>query len=827
MRRVVGYAFLALLLIVAVVCGYGWHVVHRALPQVEGTIALSELQAEVTVTRDVRGVPHLRAQNMTDLAFAQGYVMAQDRLWQMDVLRRIAAGELSEIFGSRLVETDRYFRTLGFRDAADRDAATAAPEFREQLEAFARGVNRFIEDHRGSLPVEFTLLRYEPLPWREADSMLIVGYMYETLTSSWRWDLSRARVAPKLGVERAEYFYDQTSEWDRPIVGNSSATGRRKDLAGLHRRETGHRGDLSAFAPAPREHDDIETRVEDNLWSVAHGMLEQFGEDVRAGMGSNNWVVSGAHTISGKPLLANDTHLTLGVPDIWYTVQLAAPGYSAEGFALPGAPGIIIGHNDRIAWGFTNDGADVQDLYAETFNPANPKQYQVNGKWQDAQVRKEIIHVKGEGDSEFDVVTTRHGPILERDGNTGYALKWTATQPGGLNHSYFNLASAHKWDEFRARMHDASGPAQNAVYADVDGHIGFIVAARIPVRDCKNWRPTDMGLPASTPCGAAPFPGNTDDFEWQGYIPFDELPQTLDPEGGIIATANAEVAGPSYPHYITAGWAPPWRTNRIFNLLSVAGKKFAPKDFAEIQGDLVSEVDQIVAKAMVKANGAAQPHDSRTAQLIGKLANWDGRMTADSVEATFVEQSVIAIEHNLLRPYLGEKTGVNYPRIDVFLDRALSERPAMWLPTEFHSYDELLMASADLATAQLAADMGDESAKWKWGDRNALFIPHPIGQSGTLARIFSIGPMPQAGAHDVIKAAARSFGPAMRMVADLSNWDNSFMEIVTGESGDLGSEHYKDQFPAWFAVEPLPAPYTDAAVAQVAAHTLHLVPAVH
>ena len=826
MRRVVGYVLLVLLLVAVAICGYAWHLVHRALPQVEGTIALGELQAEVTVTRDVRGVPHLRAQNMTDLAFAQGYVMAQDRLWQMDVLRRIAAGELSEIFGASLVETDRYFRTLGFRDAAERDAETAPPEFREQAEAYARGVNRFIEDHRGNLPLEFSLLRYEPRPWRVADSLLIVGYMYETLTSSWRWDLSRARVAPKLGVERAEYFYDQTSDWDRPIVGNGPAYAGEHDRANQSSRSSGNSGDRQPLATVLPRNEVSEDRAQNDLWTVAHGMLEQFGEDVRAGMGSNNWVVSGKWTASGKPLLANDTHLSLGMPDIWYTVQLAAPGFAAEGFALPGAPGIIIGHNDRIAWGFTNDGADVQDLYAETFNPANPKQYQVNGQWQEAQVRKEIVHVKGAADSEFEVVVTRHGPILERDGNTGYALKWTATQPGGLNHSYFNLAGAQNWEEFRTRMHDASGPAQNAVYADVDGHIGFIVAARIPIRDCKNWRPAEMGLPASTPCGAAPFPGNTDDFEWQGYIPFEELPQIFDPDGGIIATANAAVVGPLYPHYITSGWAPPWRTMRIFRLLAVAGKKFTPKDFAEIQGDLVSEIDSFVAKAIVKASSSAQPHDSRTGQLVAKLANWDGSMTADSVEATFVEQTVFAIERNLLRPYLGEH-GVSYPSVDVFLDRVLRDRPAMWLPKEFHNYDELLIASADTAVAELSTQMGNDTAKWKWGDRNALFIPHPIGQSGVLARIFSIGPMPQNGAHDVIKAAGRSFGPAMRMVADLSNWDNSYMEIVTGESGELGSDHYRDQFAAWFAVQPLPAPYSDAAVTKAAAHTLRFVPTPH
>ena len=705
MRRVVGTVLLVLLLLVVAVFLYGWHVVHRALPQVDGTIALQGLQSDVTVMRDSRGMPHIHAQNGIDLAYAQGYVMAQDRLWQMDVLRRVAAGELSEIFGPATLDTDRRFRTYGFEQAAERDAKDAPAEFRQKVEAFARGVNEFVATHRNSLPMEFTLLRYDPKPWRAEDSLLIVAYMYEALTSSYHWDLSRARVAPKLGSDRAAYFYDQSSPYDHPIVdaaaASKPASATVMPFTPLRTKTKNPTESLAALFPSP------DGASAQGLVQVAQSFLAQFDDEVRAGIGSNNWVVDGSHTVSGKPLLANDTHLSLSVPDIWYMVQLAAPGISAEGFELPGAPGIVIGHNDRIAWGFTNDGADVQDLYAETFDPANPLNYRVHDQWQKADVRKEIIHIKGKPDSEFDVVVTRHGPIIERDGDTGYALKWTATEPGGLSHAYFNLAAAHNWQEFLDRMRDATGPAQNAVYADVDGHIGFVVAAHIPIRNCKGLPAPNSGLPLFSPCGAAPLPGNTDDYEWQGYIPFDQLPQVLDPPGGIIATANAEVTGPSYPYYMTSGWGPPWRTDRIFKLLSQP-KKFAPKDFAEIQGDLVSEIDAIVAQAIVKASATVNPRDPRTGQLIGKLANWDGRMTADSVEATFAEEAVICLERNLLKPYLGDTPRVSYPRVDVFLDRVLREHPPMWLPQEFHSYDEFIIASADLAVAELTTSIGSE-----------------------------------------------------------------------------------------------------------------------
>ena len=828
MRRIVLAVVLVFAAIALVACAVAWHIVHRALPQVDGTIALSGLQGEVTIARDHFGVPHISANSKADLFFAQGYVMAQDRLWQMDVLRRAAAGELSEIFGSATIAVDRRFRVLGFRAAALREASNGDPEFRADVEAYSRGVNRFIEDHRGSPPFEFTLLNYQPRAWRPSDTLLVVAYMYESLSSSWRWDLNRSIVAPKLGPERAAYFYDQSSPYDRPIVGIapvSSPHAMRKSQASTR---------VAAFEAAALNLEIPERRPEtppdssqSELWPVARAILNHFDQALRAGLGSNNWVVSGAHTASGKPLLANDTHLMLSVPDIWYLVELSAPGFHAEGFALPGTPNITIGHNDRIAWGFTNDGADVQDLYAEEFNPANPLEYRAHDAWVRADVRREIIHVKGKPDETMDVVTTRHGPIVEQRDNAGYALKWTALEPGGLSHSYFDLASANNWQEFRDRLRGVVGPAQNAVYADVDGHIGFIVAARIPVRACRNWPPAGSAIPAGTPCGAVPMPGNTDDYEWAGYVPFDELPQTLDPPSGIIATANGPVVGSDYAHHITWLWMPPWRADRIFTLL---GEKngFTQRDFAQMEMDIVSESNLLVAQSMVNASASVTPRQERTKDLIKRLANWDGRMAADSVEATFADRTARAIERNLLLPLLGADTPLVYPSSTVFLERVLRERPAMWLPASFHNFDELLIASADYAVGQLSRETNNgDISTWKWGEQNYLLMAHPIGQSGILRRILSIGPMPQDGATDVVKAAGHSFGPSMRFVADLSNWDSSFMEITTGESGQYGSAHYRDQFESWFTGKPLPAPFSASAVTAATASTLRLVPMGH
>jgi penicillin amidase len=505
-------------------------------------------------------------------------------------------------------------------------------------------------------------------------------------------------------------------------------------------------------------------------------------------------------------------------------VQLSAPGWNAAGFTLPGVPGIVIGHNDQVAWGFTNTGADVQDLYAESFNPSNPQEYRVNGEWVAAKGRDEIIKIKGRPAELFVVTVTRHGPVMVRRGDTGYALRWTATEPDGLAHSYFKIQFSHNWREFRENLRDAFGPAQNIVYADVEGHIGFLVAARIPIRKCGVWPPPGSPLPQNTPCGAAPLPGDSGEYEWNGYIPFDELPQVLDPPGGIIATANAMVAGPGYAHYVTANWATPWRVDRIYKLLEQP-KKFQPQDFAAIQTDIVSEFDHAIAKALVKAAQAVKPKDERTTTLINMLANWDGQMKADSVEGTIAATTGFTIARNLFHPYLGD-TSPNYPGNEAFVERVLRERPAMWLPKEFHNYDELLIASADLTVAQLTAHQPNTST-WGWGWRNPLFMPHALGQSGILARLLSIGPTVQSGSPGCIKAMGTSHGPSMRLVADTSDWDRSFMEITTGESGEVGSEFYSDQFPIWFAGEPLPAPFGAAAVQQTTAHTLHLVPSGH
>ena len=494
------------------------------------------------------------------------------------------------------------------------------------------------------------------------------------------------------------------------------------------------------------------------------------------------------------------------MPSIWTIVHLTAPGWNVKGFALPGEPLVQIGHNDRIAWGFTNNGADVQDVFQERFSQDNPRQYLVNGKFVDATVTTERIKVRGEPDTLIDAIATRHGPIVRREAGRQYALKWTALQPGALSHSYSWIGHAQNWQEFREALRDVSGPAQNVVYADMDGNIGYILAAWIPIR--KNGH------------GEVPVFGDTDDYEWTGYIPFDELPQVLNPPGGIIVTANARVVGPGYKHYITDRWESPYRTERIFDLLKDR-KDLQPSDMNAIQNDIVAINDKTLAMALVHAAASVKPKDPRTGQIIARLAKWDGQASADSVETSFVEVTRDVFVRNLLEPYLSTQTDLYQWRGSVRVDRILRERPPKWLPPDYHSYDQLLIASGDQATALLEASThSKEISAWQIGKINRLTMNHPLGQSGILHWFLSIGPLEQSGGAYAPKAMTHTHGPAMRFVADLSDWDKSLMEISSGESGEFGSEHYKDQFAEWFAGRGIVSPFSDAAEEKMSEHSV-------
>src|SRR6201999_582233 len=394
------------------------------------------------------------------------------------------------------------------------------------------------------------------------------------------------------------------------------------------------------------------------------GYVRDSQSEIRHSLGSNNWVVSGNHTATGKPLLANDTHLELSIPPIWYEIHLTAPGWNVKGLTIPGAPLVVIGHNDRIAWGFTNNGADVQDLYIETFNPANADEYSVNKKWVKAQTIDEVIKVKDGPDEHLLIVITRHGPIVRRENGKAYALRWTATEPGGLSNVYNWLGKAQSWDEFRSTIKKVWGPAQNAVYADTQGNIGYVMSARVPIRKKGH--------------GEVPVPGDTDDYEWTGYIPFEQLPQALNPDSGLIATANARVVGPAYKPYLTDRWEEPYRTARIYDLL-LDKHDLRPSDMLKVETDTYSYPHVFLADQLIAAAKTAAPQDDRTKKLIEGLKDWNGIADADSAEVTFLVRFRRTALNLLLEPYLGADTNLYRWRATTFLQKVLTERSSKWL----------------------------------------------------------------------------------------------------------------------------------------------------
>lgn len=789
---------------------------HICLPQVDGTVVLSGLAAPVEIFRDAQGVPHIEAQYIDDLIFAQGYVTAQDRLWQMDLSRRLARGELSEIFGKRTLELDLENRRLGFTLVAERGVAEMEPASRGVLAAYARGVNAFISSHPNRLPIEFVLLHYRPRPWRETDSIGIALNMAKSLNTSWRTDLMRARIRSKLPPQLYSDLFPDRSPLDHPVAETVPGPPR---LA--HPDVTGVLSVLDHFPGTSRDREFSQSVPDLSAFRSESGaarnatldpmLLRLLDGDTEFTHGSNNWVVSGVYTRSGKPLLSNDPHLGHGIPSIWYQVDLKAPGFHTAGVSLPGGPLVVIGHNERIAWGMTNTGPDVQDIYLETLKPGDPDKYLVNGRWVDAELREERIGVRATRDVKIAVKMTRHGPVIEEQGNHALALKWTALEPHAITFPFLKMNQAQNWPQFKEAIRSFTGPMQNMVYADVEGNIGYYAPGWVPVR-----RHGD---------GSVPVPGNTDDYEWTGYIPFEDLPHAYNPPSGVIVTANSRVVPDHYPYFITHGWAAPWRTARILRLLET-GSNFTVEDMLRIDMDIYSAEDAALARDLLDA-GAARPPDRPEVKLaLSVLRDWDGNAHADSQTTLICEVTRPIVFERILRPKLGDDaSGYHWPLGWTFLDAAIRNNWTRWLPPGDEDFNVTLMKSLAEAVQRISKLVGSTNpSDWKWGETIHLTFRHPLDGFWPGNRIFDVGPFAQAGMATTVKATTANSGPSMRMVVDFSNLDNSMNNITLGASGQVFSRHYRDQFPAWYTGRSFPMLFSDAAVRRAAVHRLVLQP---
>ncbi len=816
------FACLVFVLVLVVFAGLAWvySVAHAALPQLDGKLKVSGLLSPVNITRDAHGIPVIDAASLDDLFFAQGYVTASDRMFQMDGMRRFAAGDLSEILGQDLVEHDRRQRILGLRVAAQKAVAIATPENRKYFDAYARGVNAYIEAHRERLPLEFRILRYTPRPWTPEDSMLIAVQMVKDLSTNPTSALLREKILAKLGPELTADLFVNTSTHDHPPTGADSNLG--KHSRSKHK-ATGDEDDDNEDDNSGPADSVVTQSIRPQLSGQSLPLLfstNLFSEDPRFVVGSNNWVVSGAHTVSGKPLLSNDMHLGHQLPNLWYEAHLRCGNFDVAGVTLPGLPYVVVGHNRRIAWGFTNVAPTVEDAYIENFNASG--QYLTPSGWKQPDHRQEVIKVKGKPDVIINVVLTQHGPIVSDmipGENRKIALRWTLYD--GIGNPFLAIDSAQNWADFRHAFAEFDAPAQNAVYADIDGNIGYQTTGKIPIR--------------ATGDGSLPENGGDDAHEWTGYIPFEKLPSAYNPPSGILATANGRITPDHYPYSISTEWEAPWRTARIYRVLE-SGKKFSAADMLALQTDIYSEFDRFCAERFVYAVDRAKNASSHAKAAAEIMRQWDGRMTANSAAPTIETQSRKQLIRLLLEPKLGaapdnpkeaesELSWKSYRWMvqSVWLENVLQQQPKRWLPEAYNSYDALLTAAVEAAVNDSATPSDLNSLNW--GKENPLEIQHPIlGKIPILRRWSGPGIQPQSGSGFTVKAVSRTHGPSERMTVDLSNFDQSTLNIVTGEAGHFLSPYYMDQWKAWYEGSTFQWAFSRSAVKKTTQHQLVLEP---
>jgi penicillin amidase len=712
---------IAIIVVLVLAAVYWWAV--RPLPKTQGEVA-APIGAPAVIKRDARGVPHIEAASWQDAIFLQGFVTAQDRLWQMDSLRRYSGGELAEVFGASAVPLDERSRRMRMRVIADNNVRLLTPEDRAVMIEYARGVNYFIDGHRGNYSIEFSLPghMYNPRPWTLSDSMLIGLVMFRDLTD------------------------DTVVEFDKAALLDGGA-------------------------------DPVKVKV---LFPASQGHY--------ASPGSNAWAISGAHSADGKPLASNDPHLTYGIPGTWHLVHLKAPGLNVSGAALPGLPCVITGHNQQIAWGVTSLGVDVMDFYSEQIDERTGR-YIYQGKPQQAQLDRETIAVRDAKPVQVDIWVTRHGPIVRTANGKSYSMRWSAAE--GFGFPFFKINRAGNWKDFRAALSTFWGPGQNFVYADRAGNIGYQVAGRVPIR-----RDFD---------GDVPLDGASGKFEWNGYIPFEQLPQLSNPPSGIIATANQNSFPTNYPYRISGSFADKYRVQQIRAMLS-AKSKLTVDDLLAVQKDVYSAYDFFLAQQTIAAFKKYGSKDKLAPAAIEVLRRWNGQMDKDEAGPVITQLLSAALDSSLVKaatssPKQGPPTKLRTrPQV---IETMLRKRPAGWVPKD--DWDAALLDSLSTALRQGRQRQGTPVSRWHWGRFLQWSFEHPVGkQLPFVDRFFDIGPIEMSGSGTTVKQTTATLGPSERMDVDLGDLDKSLQNLIVGESGFVASGHYKDQWPAYYSGRSFP-----------------------
>ena len=695
-----------------------WWYTRRVLPPVSGEISTG-VRAAVTVIRDGQQVPHITAASIEDALFAQGYVTAQERLFQMDYMRRQAAGELAEVFGKRALQSDMETRRLRLRRIAETHARVLTADERRWLAAYARGVNQYMEENRGRLAVEFTLAEYDPAPWMVTDSILVGLEMARTLSLSFREEILKSSM-------------------------------------------------MSVGEPA----------LVNQLFPVRTGLEPQ--------PGSNAWAISGAHTNSGKPLLAGDPHLQFTLPGIWYEIHLQAPGLNVTGASIPGAPAVILGHNANIAWSTTNLHFDAADLYREQVNlQAGVARFE--NQLDRLKVEQEVVRVRGDRAVQVAVVSTRHGPLVGAESGQQLALRWVAAEAGGFTFPFVELNQAKNWTEFRAAMARYAGPAQTFVYADRDGNIGSQAAGRMPIREGY--------------AGDVPADGASGKNEWKGFIRFEELPSRFNPPSGYVITANENPFPKDYKYAVSGYFAPHYRARQIRARLEKR-QKWDAMGMSSIQRDVYSAFSHYLAKELARVGRARGSQNPKMAEASELLDTWNGLMEPDASQPYIVNLTYQHVRKAVAdRAAPGRGPAYDQSIGQAVIERLLRERPKEW----FGDYDAMLLRAYTDALNEGDRIVNLNPGRWRYGSHNQLRLSHPmLGELKLVGGLFRIGPVGMPGSTSTVFQFRGRIGPSMRLIADLSDWDNSTLTTPTGQSGMVLSGHYRDRWDAYVGGGAIP-----------------------
>ncbi len=825
MRRIgtiIKYLVLLLILLVALI-GLGVvYTLRSPFPQTDGALTVSGLQDSVTVKRDELGVAHIYAENTHDLFFAQGYTHAQDRFWQMEFWRHIGMGRLSEIVGPPTLETDKFIRNMGWNRLAVNSAENYrvnSPELWTILEAYSAGVNAWIADNGDNISFNQTVLNlsageWEIEPWEPVHTVAWGVVMAWDLrgSSNLNSEQSWAELQEALGPELLEQIMPAYPA-NRPVIVPSSA-------------------ETHTPTPANAEPAEAATDQPINLSQFTFvGSEPPNGFALGSGpqLGSNNWVVAGQHTDTGQPLLADDPHVGVQMPSIWYWNGLHAPGWDVAGMSFAGVPGVIIGHNDRIAWGVTNMTADSQDVYIEKLNPDNPRQYEVNGEWQDMVLIKEEIKVNGGETVVLDVYETVHGPLLntlDEELEQALTARWTAATPSRIFQSVIELNQAQDYEGFRDALSKWDSSPQNIVYADVDGNIAYQSTGLYPVR--RGWE------------GTQPVAGWTGEFEWDGFIPYDEMPRLFNPPEGFIVTANNAIVDAQFPYYLARDWASGDRAQRITDMLEAqieTGGEVSAEIFQQIQNDNY----ELLLDSYRPLLATLDTQSELEQEALGLILDWDGQLAIDSTGATAFEVFLWQLAESAIADEIGGATDVsNGSRTRIFLHALAADLDSqLWdniTTSKTETPDDIMRLALEQTTVYLVKTMGGIPSNWVWGDLHHItFSSNPLGESGIgqLEAIVNRGPFPVAGGSSAVNANGFSWGdnfgrvrsnPSMRMIIDLADFDRSLAIHPTGQSGHPSHKNYDSMIDLWLNGQYHPFAFSEAAVDATTEQTLTLSP---